>query len=289
MLRIPQGYLRAANARALVLLAVSVGLLVLNQLGTLNAVKSLVLRPILPLQSGMASVTYGMQSLVDTARELTTLRQRNADLQELVGRLTIENVRLKDVEVDNARMRRLLRFRQANPSLEVRGGQVIGRIVGRDPTLLRYLQIDLGSDHGIAPGMPVVSDVGLVGRVTDVNATSSRVLLTTDPGSAVNAIIQGSRLIGIVNGMDGGNPRMDYLPQDATISPGDIVLTSGLGGNFPKGLVVGQVVDVVHRDYEMFQYAEVRPTVDFNQLEMVLVITNWQQIDSITQPPDEEN
>lgn len=288
-MRIPQSYLRAANIRLLILLAVSVGLLVLNQLGALNAAKALVLRPILPLQSGMASVTYGLQTALNTAQELSSIRQRNEDLQELVGRLTVENVRLKDVEVDNARMRRLLRFRQANPGLDVRGGQIIGRIVGRDPTLLRYLQIDLGSDHGIAPGMPVVSDVGLVGRVTDVNATSARVLLITDPGSSVNAIIQGSRLIGIVNGVDAGYPHMDYLPQDATISPGDIVLTSGLGGNFPKGLVVGQVIDVVRHDYEMFQYAEVRPTVDFNRLETVLVITNFRPIDSITQPPEEDN
>lgn len=289
MMRIPQDYLRAANTRLLALLALSVGLLVLNQLGVLNSVKALVLRPILPLQSGMASVTYGMQSVVNTARDLSTMRQQNENLQELVDRLTIENVRLKDVEVENARMRRLLRFRQANPGLDVRGGQIIGRIVGRDPTLLRYLQIDLGSDHGIAPGMPVVSDVGLVGRITDVNATSSRVLLISDPNSSVNAIIQGSRLIGIVNGVDAGYPHLDYLPQDATISPGDIVLTSGLGGNFPKGLVIGQVVDVVRHDYEMFQYAEVRPTVDFNRLENVLIITNFRPIDSITQPPDEDN
>ncbi|QLQ07609.1 MAG: rod shape-determining protein MreC [Anaerolineae bacterium] len=289
MIRIPHNYPRAANVRLLILLAVSVGLLVLNQLGVLNSVKALVLRPILPLQSGMASVTYGIQTVVNTARELSTMRQQNENLQELVGRLTIENVRLKDVEVENARLRRLLRFRQANPGLDVRGGQIIGRIVGRDPTVLRYLQIDLGSDHGIAPGMPVVSDVGLVGRITDVNATSARVLLITDPNSSVNAIIQGSRLIGVINGVDAGYPHLNFLPQDATISPGDIVLTSGLAGNFPKGLVIGQVVDAVRHDYEMFQYAEVRPTVDFNRLETVLVITNFRPIDSITLPSDEGN
>ena len=289
MIRIPHNYPRAANVRLLILLAVSVGLLVLNQLGVLNSVKALVLRPILPLQSGMASVTYGIQTVVNTARELSTMRQQNENLQELVGRLTIENVRLKDVEVENARLRRLLRFRQANPGLDVRGGQIIGRIVGRNPTVLRYLQIDLGSDHGIAPGMPVVSDVGLVGRITDVNATSARVLLITDPNSSVNAIIQGSRLIGVINGVDAGYPHLNFLPQDATISPGDIVLTSGLAGNFPKGLVIGQVVDAVRHDYEMFQYAEVRPTVDFNRLETVLVITNFRPIDSITLPSDEGN
>lgn len=206
-----------------------------------------------------------------------------------MGRLTIENVRLKDVEVENARLRRLLRFRQANPGLDVRGDRSSDASSAVTPRALRYLQIDLGSDHGIAPGMPVVSDVGLVGRITDVNATSARVLLITDPNSSVNAIIQGSRLIGVINGVDAGYPHLNFLPQDATISPGDIVLTSGLAGNFPKGLVIGQVVDAVRHDYEMFQYAEVRPTVDFNRLETVLVITNFRPIDSITLPSDEGN
>ena len=217
-------------------------------------------------------------------QDLGTLRQRNQDLQELADRLTVENVRLRDIEIEDENLRRLLNFRQSNPNFVVRGGQVVGRVLGRDPNFLKYLVIDLGSDQGIAPGMPVMSDVGLVGRIVEVSANSSKVLLITDPGSAINALVQGSRVLGVLAGVDGGNPRIKYLTQDVVISPGDIVLTSGLGGSLPKGLVIGQIFKVRHRDYEMFQEAEVRPTVNFDRLELVLVITDFSAADAGAAP-----
>jgi rod shape-determining protein MreC len=206
-------------------------------------------------------------------------------LQELADRLTVENVRLRDVEIEDENLRRLLDFRQSNPNFAMRGGQIVGRVLGRDPNFLKYLVIDLGSDQGIAPGMPVMSDVGLVGRIVEVSASSAKVLLITDPGSAVNALVQGSRVLGVLQGVDGGNPQIKYLTQDAVISPGDIVLTSGLGGSLPKGLVIGQILKVRHRDYEMFQQAEVRPTVNFGRLELVLVITDFTAADAGSTSP----
>jgi len=213
--------------------------------------------------------------VVNLFYDLGTLRQRNQDLQELADRLTVENVRLRDIEIEDANLRSLLNFRQSNPNLVMRGGQIVGRVVGRDPNFLKYLVIDLGSNQGIAAGMPVMSDVGLVGRIIEVNASSSKVLLITDPNSAVNVIVQGSRVLGVLQGVDGSNPVVNYLTQDAVISPGDIVLTSGLGESLPKGLVIGQILSVRRRDYEMFQQAEVRPTVNFGRLELVLVITDF--------------
>ena len=118
-----------------------------------------------------------------------------------------------------------------------------------------------------------------------MSASSAKVLLITDPGSAVNALVQGSRVLGVLQGVDGGNPQIKYLTQDAVISPGDIVLTSGLGGSLPKGLVIGQILKVRHRDYEMFQEAEVRPTVNFGRLELVLVITDFTAADAGSTSP----
>jgi len=266
---------RATPLRLLIFVAVCVVLMILDQNGRLIGIKGLILRPVLPVQSGLTSLAGSAQSVVNLFYDLGTLRQRNQDLQELADRLTVENVRLRDIEIEDANLRSLLNFRQSNPNFVMRGGQIVGRVVGRDPNFLKYLVIDLGSNQGIAPGMPVMSDVGLVGRIIEVNASSSKVLLITDPNSAVNVIVQGSRVLGVLQGVDGSNPVVNYLTQDAVISPGDIVLTSGLGESLPKGLVIGQILSVRRRDYEMFQQAEVRPTVNFGRLELVLVITDF--------------
>ena len=276
---------RATPLRLLIFVAACVLLLILDQTGRLVAIKGLILRPVLPVQSGLTSLGEGAQAVVNLVYDLGTLRQRNQDLQELADRLTVENVRLRDIETEDENLRRLLGFRQSNPNFVMRGGQIVGRVVGRDPNFLKYLVIDLGSNQGIAPDMPVMSDVGLVGRIAEVNASSSKVLLITDPNSAVNVIVQGSRVLGVLQGVDGSNPRINYLTQDAVISPGDIVLTSGLGESLPKGLVIGQILSVRHRDYDVFQEAEVRPTVNFGRLELVLVITDFQSADNSSPTP----
>ena len=276
---------RATPLRLFIFVGVCALLMLLDLSGRLLAIKGLILRPVLPVQSGLTSLAGGARWVVNLVQDLGTLRQRNQDLQELADRLTVENVRLRDVEIEDENLRRLLDFRQSNPNFAMRGGQIVGRVLGRDPNFLKYLVIDLGSDQGIAPGMPVMSDVGLVGRIVEVSASSAKVLLITDPGSAVNALVQGSRVLGVLQGVDGGNPQIKYLTQDAVISPGDIVLTSGLGGSLPKGLVIGQILKVRHRDYEMFQEAEVRPTVNFGRLELVLVITDFTAADAGSTSP----
>jgi rod shape-determining protein MreC len=101
------------------------------------------------------------------------------------------------------------------------------------------------------------------------------VLLIIDPSSSVNAVIQRSRATGVVDGRLSGDLVMRFVPQEDQIAVGDIVLTSGLGGNFPKRLVIGQVTAVRQRDFELFQQAAVRPSVDFNRLEVVMVIKRY--------------
>jgi rod shape-determining protein MreC len=162
---------------------------------------------------------------------------------------------------------------------------VIARVISKNPSnYLASITLDLGAEHGIKPGMPVVTERGLVGRIYKVRPLSATVLLITDPSSGVPALIQRNRLVGVVNGRAGSAPVMDYIPQDAEITVGDLIITSGLGGEFPKNLVIGQVVEVRQRDYEMFQQAMIRPTVNFDRLEFVQVITNFQPLPG---PPDE--
>jgi rod shape-determining protein MreC len=237
----------------------------------------------------LASLASDAGGLTTAVSDLRTLRQRNAELEKQINRLLIENVQLREIEAENANLRRLLAFAQRHPWLEFRGAEVTARVIGRDPTnLSNYLLINLGSEHGIREGMPVITESGLVGRISRANSTCSQVLLLTDPTSAVNAIIQSSRLTGIVQGRVGGGLIMDYIPQDATITPGEIVITSGLGGNFPRRLVIGQITAVYQRDYEMFQRAVVRPSVDFDRLEQVLVVTGFIPTESTEDSLDQD-
>ncbi|RLC93664.1 MAG: rod shape-determining protein MreC, partial [Chloroflexi bacterium] len=139
--------------------------------------------------------------------------------------------------------------------------------------------INVGARQGVKVGMPVVSSgAGLVGRIAQVNPRTAKVKLLTDADSQVAALLQTSRVSGLVVGQPDGTLLMQYIPQEDSIGDDEIVLTSGLGGTLPKGLVIGQVTKVLQEDYELFQAAIVRPAVDLSRLELVLVITAFEQI-----------
>lgn len=260
----------------IILILLSLAGLALDQNERLQPFEDLALRFVVPVQGKLTSLANSLSDLTQTTRGLRELRRRNEDLQSLADSLMIENVRLKEIESENETLRRLLNFTQANPTHSYKAAEVKGRVIGRDPSnFLSYLIIDLGSQQGIEKGMPVVAERGLVGRITDVGSNWAKVMLIIDPSSSVNALIQSSRATGVVEGQVGGSLVMKYIPQGETVNVNDIVLTSGLGGNFPKKLIIGQVTTVQQRDIEMFQEAHIRPTVDFNNLEIVLVITNF--------------
>lgn len=271
--------LPARSLSLLVLIALAVVGIVLNETGRLESFKGLTLRLTTPLQSRLATLTSSLSDLTQAARDLRELRQRNESLAAENARLTIENVRLEEDRKENEILRALLNFTQVNPDYDYKGAEVRARVVGRDPSNFQsYLIIDVGTEQGIARGMPVVTDRGLVGRISEVGPNWSKVLLVIDPSSSVSALIQATRATGTVRGQIDGNLLMDLIPQKDAVHKGDIVLTSGMGSNFPKGLIIGQVVEVHQRDIEMFQQATVRPTVDFDSLEIVLIITNFQPL-----------
>jgi rod shape-determining protein MreC len=271
----------------LVILAV-IGAVILVNTRFTDAPRDIASRVTLPLQRALSGAGAGLREITTSFGDLATLRSRNTELEKTVAQLTVENLGLKEVEAENARLRRLLGFAQTNPRFDYKGGQVVGRVVSSEPnSVIQSIAIDLGKAHGIEPGMPVVTERGLVGRVTDVYNNASRVLLITDSNSNVNTLLQNSRLRGILHGRAGQQPIMDYLPQDNKVLVGDIVVTSGVGGNFPAGVPVGQVVEVEQNDVEMFQRAVVRTTVDFDTLETILVVTNFTPLDEASELPDQ--
>ena len=262
------------------LLSLTIVGLVLHETGNTQAVENLVLRPVTPVQDHLSSLTSDFSNLIQTFRDVQELRRRNEELQSLADSLMIENVRLKELESENENMRQLLQFTQANPTHSYKAAEVVGHVIGQDPSnFLRYIIINVGTGDGVAQGMPVVTDRGLVGRIVEVSSRASKVLLITDASSSVNAIIQSSRATGIVEGQMDGRLMMKYIPQTVTVNIGDIILTSGLGAAFPKRLVIGQITAVHKRDIELFQQAEIKPTIDFERLEVVLVITNFEPVE----------
>ena len=151
-------------------------------------------------------------------------------------------------------------------------------VIGYEQTPLRSITINRGTRDGLQAGMPVVTDQGLVGRIIGVQANGARVLLVSDPSSAISSRLQTTRAEGTVVGQVSGNLEMTYIPLGAQIQGGDLVLTSGLGGNLPANLVVGQVTSS-RTGLDVYQIAQVRSLIDFDALETVLVITNFQPVD----------
>lgn len=254
--------------------------IVLDQLGYLGPVRSYVQTALTPLQSALSTTAQDLSSQFETTEDIRALQAKNAELEALANQLMVENVRLREVERENELLRQLLNYTRNNPQFSYETTSVKGRSVGFDPTnLLYFVYVDVGARSGIAQGMPVVTDRGLVGRVTAVGPNSAQILMLIDPASSVNAIIQNSRATGVVRGNIDGTITMERIPPNEKVNPGDIVLTSGLGGNFPDKLVIGQVTEVIQRDQDMFQQARIRPTVDFGKLETMLIITSFEPVD----------
>lgn len=269
------GWLIIGLIGALLLLALALG-----QLGYLGPVRNVTRALLVPFQAGLTRVGTDASDLVRSARDLRDLRQGNAQLQAEVNRLSVENARLTEVERENERLRQLLNFTRSNPWYDYKAAAVIGHKIGEDTSnLLFSIFIDVGARDGVAVDMPVITDRGLVGRVVAVGPNVAEVLLLIDPASAVNVRVQNSRVTGIVRGKIDSGLVMERIAQGETVSPGDIVLTSGLGGNFPDKLVIGQITEVLQRDSDMFQSARIRPTVDFGKLEEVMVIVTFTPID----------
>jgi rod shape-determining protein MreC len=261
---------------AVFLLAASLGLLTLNQTGRLAGVKSLLLTPLGALQRGVAGTVAGVGRLFSSSPATAALEQRIAELEAQVAVLEAENVQLKENEADLRLLSGLLDYERSRPDNRYAAANVIGRDTS---AFLGYIMIDLGSDAGLARDMPVVTNQGLVGHIVELTCCTAKVQLITDPNSAVNARLQASRDEGVAVGRFGGVLELEYLSQQAVVAPGDVVLTSGLGGTYPEGLVIGRVSATQRQDYEVLQKAVLIPAADFNRLEIVLIITDFRPAD----------
>jgi rod shape-determining protein MreC len=259
-----------------ILVLLAIALLVLHESGAIKPLEDLVQVVTDPVLRALSGLFDGLGDTFAFVRDTRELREENERLRRENDALLTENVRLKEIEAENVTLRALLTFTQENPTLKTHAAAIIGR----DPSPYRqFVTINAGSSEGLAAGMPVITaGSALVGRVSEVGLASSKVQLIIDSTSAVNVRIQSSRVTGLAEGQSDGSLLMTQVPLDATVNLGDIVLTSGLGGNLPRSLVVGQVTEVIKRDIDLFQSARLRAATDFNRLELVLVITNFEPL-----------
>jgi len=228
------------------------------------------------VQSWFSSRFVALQEFLTAPRDVASLRQRNTELEAEVSELQSQVIQLQQAVGETQILAALVDFERANPQNSYKAAAVIGR----DPSpFLQYIIINRGSNDGIQRGMPVVTNQGLVGRVDAVIADAARVQLITDPASNVNVRLQNAEVDASLIGSVTGDVTLDLIPQDVALESGDLVLTSGLGGGYPPDLIVGQVVNVRTRDFDLFQQASVQPVVDFNRLQIVLVIIDFKPVD----------
>lgn len=174
----------------------------------------------------------------------------------------------KELYLENARLRSLLSLKETAPYKVI-----AARVIARDPSNWpSIIIIDKGSSQRIKNGMVSVNFHGLVGRVVETGASTSKIMLVNDPNLSVSALIQRTRQEGLVCGSLGGSLIMKYLPKDCDIKISDNIVASGLTGTYPKGLAVGTVIGIGREFFSQASYAIIKPAVDLSALEEVLVI-----------------
>ena len=226
-----------------------------------------------PMASGLSRIGDVVDRGWALITEIGRLRTENRRLAAEVARLREENAQLQDAAQEAQRLRSLMAVRQQSFRT------VSARVIGRDPShWFNTLLIDRGPRDGVRRNDPVVTSEGLVGHVIEASGGWARVLLILDPRSAIGVLVGRSRDAGVAEGQGQPMLRVKYLSRDAEIQPGDQVVTAGLGEIYPRGIVVGTVVDVSRGEGDLFREALVRPAADLNHLEeMVILVAEGSQ------------
>ena len=221
-----------------------------------------------PLKA-LDSVTQGIDSIWSRYIALLHVHDENLNLRRETAMLQEEASRLRERAAASDRLRELLNLKEELPYTTI-----AARVIARDPTnWYRSIVINKGHDDGIGVEMGVMTPSGAVGRVVKVQRQLAIVLLIIDRNNAITGLVQRTRDEGIVEGTEKGWAWIKYLPLLSNVKVGDIVVTSGMAGGFPRGLPIGRITRIERREAELFLSAEIQPDTDFGRLEEVLVIT----------------
>jgi rod shape-determining protein MreC len=251
------------------LLGVVGGLLLLP--GPAREVEAVGSRLLEPLQASVSSAFGQAEDVTSVLRRMTELSAQNDQYREEIDRLQAEIARLRELETENRDLRNLLGLKQRASTGEL----LPVRVIARDPSpFVQAITLDRGTDDGVKEGMTIITWRGVVGRVSRVSPTSSKVLLITDTSSSISGRVQTSesRVTGIVRGRPEGGLLMQRIPQEETLQTGETVVTSDFGGLMPEGLVIGQIIQIRRKDVDVLQEAVIEPSADLKQLERLYVL-----------------
>ncbi len=235
---------------------------------TWNPAEQFVIEITAPFQKLIKQTTNSTEELWLNYFHLVDVHHENTQLKSEIHELKMANSRYRELLATQGRLEELLQFKQT-----INRPVLAAQVIGLDPTgWFKSVIIDKGKWAGLRLDMPVVNAFGVVGRVVSVSSNYAKVLLIIDQNSAVDCLVQRSRDRGMLKGLMSEICKLDYVAKSNDITVGDIVVTSGLGGVFPKGLPVGRILDVKEISGELFKDIKIRTAVDFSKLEEVLVI-----------------
>ena len=237
-----------------------------------------------PAQSGLTWLSRQARHAVTLPVSMYGAAGRSQALEQEVERLQNEITQLNEYKAENQRLTGLLNYKQVMVS---KYDLLVASVIARDPgNWFATVTLNRGSRDGVRDNMTVLTQQGLVGRVITVSNTNCEVLLITDPRSGVGSLIQETRTPGIVEGTVGssGMARIIHIPNDAQVAEGQVVVTSGLGSIFPKGIPVGRIASVSAESAGLFKRADILPFAGMNQLEEVLIVTKVFPEATITSP-----
>lgn len=233
-----------------------------------SLVEKVLMQVAFPFQQGAQKTFLWFKGVGEDYIFLSEVQEENRDLKRIIYALKEENNRLREALQTDERLEKLSSFRSQFPY-----PSQLAQVYARGPSSwFKTVLINKGEKDGVAKDMAVATSEGVVGRVIEVSPDTAKVLLIIDPNSAMDVVIQRSRAQGIMEGKIDEVCILKYVQKNEDVQVGDRVLTSGLGGIFPKGLVVGTVRQVERKRPGIFQYIEVSPSVDLSKLEEVLVL-----------------
>lgn len=221
-----------------------------------------------PVERAGTAITSPVRGISGFFEGIGVSKTRLAALEKQNEELRTRLAELEEARQENERLRGLVEFAEER-RLSSLGARVIGRPVSAWEGVIT---IDRGSNDGVKPGMPVVAAQGLVGQVASVSRKAATVRLLTDQQSGVAAMVQSSRALGVVRGSISGSLSLDFLDRTALPQAGDVAITSGLGGVYPRGIVIGDVTAVDDRRGELFPRITIAPRVPMDRVEEVLVL-----------------
>jgi rod shape-determining protein MreC len=261
-------------------LLVGSGLLltILDSTGALVGVLGFVRDPLSAITAWTADRADTAGDIIAGPRNLAAAREEIAALQATVDEQARTIEELSEAQGEAQVLREL--FGQAADTPEYR--RIIADVIGQDTNpALQSILIDKGIEDGVRAGMPVEAARGLIGQVYRATNNAAQVALLTETASAIPVRLGTTRATGMLRGAGrGALPTLDWIDLQYVVEVGELVMTSGLGGNFPADLVIGRVVEVERNEAELFQRAIVQPAVDFRTLETVFVVTDFNTVDT---------